>query len=109
MFTHRLLLALRSKPKLFSHTLILAGASGIVLLLYFIRPLALLEPDEIAVRVSRFSGTTEIVEGPWVLAVPGIHRLESISLADRIYHPATSANAAGDSPFQSVEGLSVGL
>jgi regulator of protease activity HflC (stomatin/prohibitin superfamily) len=101
----RVALSIRHRPDL----LIVAGLAGVLFLAYHFPPIALLEPDEIGVRTNRWTGTSETLDGPWIVAVPGIQRLDRISVAERIYHPTTAASASGEAPFQSVEGLSVGL
>ena len=60
--------------------------------------------DEIGIRVNTLSGdTVEFREG-MVFVVPGIHQLRRFSLRDQRYQPAISGT-----PFQSVEGLSLGV
>ena len=44
-----------------------------------------------------------------MLVLPGVHRLRRYSLRDQVYRPTRSARAAGEAPFQSVEGLSLGV
>jgi len=41
--------------------------------------------------------------------VPGLHRLRVYSLKDHLYKPERSAKATGTAPFQSSEGLSLGV
>ena len=43
------------------------------------------------------------------LVLPGVHRLRVYSLADRLYRPERSEKANGSAPFQSSEGLSLGI
>src|SRR5205814_3376158 len=50
----------------------------------------------------------EVREG-CTLLVPAVQELRTYPLRDRIYHPARSARADGEAPFQSVEGLSIGV
>jgi regulator of protease activity HflC (stomatin/prohibitin superfamily) len=44
-----------------------------------------------------------------VLVLPGIHQLRRYSIRDQVYRPTESASATGPAPFQSVEGLSIGV
>jgi regulator of protease activity HflC (stomatin/prohibitin superfamily) len=72
-------------------------------------PLHTVEPGEVGIRTSRLSGeTAEFPEGP-VLVLPGLHELRRYSLRDRVYRPADSSSASGAAPFQSLEGLSLGI
>jgi regulator of protease activity HflC (stomatin/prohibitin superfamily) len=44
-----------------------------------------------------------------VLALPGIHQVRWYSTRDQVYRPIESASATGQAPFQSSEGLSIGV
>lgn len=44
-----------------------------------------------------------------MLVIPGLHELRRFSLRDQIYRPTDSMSASGSAPFQSVEGLSLGV
>jgi regulator of protease activity HflC (stomatin/prohibitin superfamily) len=44
-----------------------------------------------------------------VLVLPGIHQLHRYSTRDQVFRPADSESAAGKAPFQSSEGLSIGV
>jgi len=64
---------------------------------------------EIGIRTNRLTGdTAEFHEGP-VIVIPGLHALRHYSLRDRLYHPSESASSGGPAPFQSLEGLSIGV
>lgn len=64
---------------------------------------------EMAVRTNRFTGgVSQFAEGS-VLVFPGVHQLRRFSTRDQVYRPEQSASATGTSPFQSVEGLSIGV
>jgi regulator of protease activity HflC (stomatin/prohibitin superfamily) len=43
----------------------------------------------------------------WV--IPGLHHVRLLSVRDQIYRPQNSAKANGEAPFQSAEGLSIGV
>lgn len=90
--------------------LVLVLAVGLVgRALYRHPPLQTLGPGEIGVRSNRlFGGSAEFDRGP-VLVLPGVQELRRYSLRDRIYRPQDSAQANGPAPFQSVEGLSLGV
>jgi regulator of protease activity HflC (stomatin/prohibitin superfamily) len=72
-------------------------------------PLEQLDHGEVGIRSNRLSGASaEFHEGP-VLVVPGLHQLRRYSLRDRVYRPTDSSRANGPAPFQSIEGLSLGV
>ena len=41
--------------------------------------------------------------------LPGIHQVRRYSTRDQVYRPIESASATGAAPFQSIEGLSIGV
>jgi len=64
---------------------------------------------EVGVRLNRLTGsTTQLGEGV-ALAIPGIHELRRYSMGDQTYSPTRSSKANGEAPFQSSEGLSLGV
>ncbi|MGB0126022.1 MAG: SPFH domain-containing protein [Rhodocyclaceae bacterium] len=64
---------------------------------------------EVAIRINQLTGgTAEIQEGA-ALVIPGLHELRRFSLRDQLYRPEGSDTADGSAPFQTVEGLSIGL
>lgn len=72
-------------------------------------PMQSVARGEAAVRVNQLTGNaTEVREGG-VLVIPGLHELRRFSLRDQIYRPEGGATADGTAPFQSVEGLSIGV
>lgn len=72
-------------------------------------PLRSVLPGEIGVRVNRLTGALAVVpEGP-VFVAPFIHDFRVYSLRDQVYRPVRSSRASGEAPFQSVEGLSIGM
>jgi regulator of protease activity HflC (stomatin/prohibitin superfamily) len=89
-----------------------AGIVAAVALAYGVvahAPFASIGENEIGIRLNRLTGrTTELGEGI-ALAVPGVHRLRVYSLKDHLYRPERSAKANGPAPFQSSEGLSLGV
>jgi regulator of protease activity HflC (stomatin/prohibitin superfamily) len=64
---------------------------------------------EVGVRVNRLTGGLAVIpEGP-SLMIPLVHELRRYPLRDQVYRPAASATADAAAPFQTVEGLSVGV
>jgi regulator of protease activity HflC (stomatin/prohibitin superfamily) len=72
-------------------------------------PLQVVAPGEVGVRINRLSGgVAPLGEGP-ALVLPLLHELRRYTLRDQIYRPLQSATAEGAAPFQTIEGLSVGV
>jgi len=83
--------------------------TGGVLLLALRPPLQTIGAGELGVRVNRLTGGVGVVpEGP-AIVLPLLHDLRHYSLRDQVYRPTRSATADGAEPFQTVEGLSVGV
>jgi regulator of protease activity HflC (stomatin/prohibitin superfamily) len=77
--------------------------------LYRHPPLKTAGRGELGIRTSRLTGgVTEWREGS-ALVLPGLHEARVFSVRDQVYRPAQSARADGPAPFQSVEGLSLGV
>jgi len=72
-------------------------------------PIKTVARGELGVRYNRFTGNLhEWREGSaWVL--PGLHDVRVFSLRDQVYRPTESSRADGPAPFQSIEGLSLGV
>jgi regulator of protease activity HflC (stomatin/prohibitin superfamily) len=90
--------------------LLVAGlAAGSAYVLWQNPPLASIEQGEVGVRSNRLTGgSTELHEGSAVV-LPGLHTLRRLPLRDQVYRPQGSLRADGEAPFQSVEGLSLGV
>jgi regulator of protease activity HflC (stomatin/prohibitin superfamily) len=72
-------------------------------------PIRTVPPGEVGIRVNRLTGqVTQLGEG-WAWILPGIHTLRCYPLRDQIYRPTRSARVGGEAPFQSLEGLSLGV
>lgn len=71
-------------------------------------PLQSLESGEVGVRLNHLTGGTAQFEDGAVLVLPGLHSLRRYSLRDEIYR-AADATRNGQAPFQSVEGLAIGV
>jgi regulator of protease activity HflC (stomatin/prohibitin superfamily) len=82
---------------------------GGLVLLVLRPPVQVVPSGEVGVRVDRLTGgVTVLSEGP-VIMVPLVHELRRYSLRDQVYRPSGSSSAEGATPFQTVEGLSVGI
>ena len=77
--------------------------------LYEHPPLQSVGHREVGVRVNRLSGSTATLGEGVALVIPGIHELRTYSLQDQLYRPQRSSKANGPAPFQSSEGLSLGV
>jgi hypothetical protein len=64
---------------------------------------------EVGIRLNQFTGTSVEVHEGAVLVIPGLHELRRFSLRDQVYRPVDGVEASGPAPFQSVEGLSLGV
>jgi regulator of protease activity HflC (stomatin/prohibitin superfamily) len=64
---------------------------------------------EVLARTDAFDGSVSVYTSGTVLVLPGIHQVRRYSIRDQVYRPAESASATGPAPFQSVEGLSIGV
>jgi regulator of protease activity HflC (stomatin/prohibitin superfamily) len=72
-------------------------------------PIESIGRGEVGIRLNRFTGaTTQSGEGA-MLVIPGLHDLRLYPLQDQMYHPEQSIKANGAAPFQSQEGLSLGV
>jgi regulator of protease activity HflC (stomatin/prohibitin superfamily) len=84
---------------------LVGGTAGFVAM----KPVRTINPGEVGVRVNRVTGHVERLHEGWALCLPAVHELRRFPLRDQIYRPARSARADGDAPFQTIEGLSIGV
>jgi regulator of protease activity HflC (stomatin/prohibitin superfamily) len=72
-------------------------------------PLETVAPGDLAVRTNQLTGnSTEFGPGP-MLKLPVLHEVRTFALRDQLYRPARTSGPDGQAPFQSIEGLSVGV
>jgi len=71
--------------------------------------MAAIHRGEVLVRTNALDGTASVYSVGTVLALPGIHQVRRYSTRDQVYRPVESESATGAAPFQSVEGLSLGI
>jgi regulator of protease activity HflC (stomatin/prohibitin superfamily) len=82
---------------------------GSALLLVLRPPIRVVATGEVGVRINRLTGGIAVLdEGP-AMVLPLVQELRRYPLRDQIYKPTASASAEGAAPFQTVEGLSVGV
>lgn len=72
-------------------------------------PLDSVRRGEVLVRTNALDGSASVYSTGTILALPGIHQVRRYSIRDQVYRPTESASATGAAPFQSVEGLSMGV
>jgi regulator of protease activity HflC (stomatin/prohibitin superfamily) len=77
--------------------------------LYKNPPFKTLERGEVGMRTNKLTGGVSEVRDGMVLIIPGLHELRRYSLLDQVYQPTESSKANGKAPFQSIEGLSLGV
>ena len=89
---------------------VLVVLGGLGYTLYRHSPIQTVGHDELGLRSNRLFGgeLRQFGEGS-VLVLPGLQDLHRYSLRDRVYHPADNVSASGPAPFQSSEGLSLGV
>jgi regulator of protease activity HflC (stomatin/prohibitin superfamily) len=85
----------------------IAAAAGYAL--YRNPPMKTVARGEVGIRTNRLSGEVSESRDGSVLVFPGLHDFRIFLLRDQVYRPTDSMRADGPSPFQSVEGLSLGI
>ncbi len=90
-------------------TIVVAVAIAIGWGVYRHPPLETVGHQEVGVRLNRLTGHSAPVGEGLALVVPGVQELRRYSLLDQTYTPERSAKADGAAPFQSSEGLSLGV
>jgi regulator of protease activity HflC (stomatin/prohibitin superfamily) len=87
-------------------SVLLAGAAyG----LYGHPPFASVRDSEVLVRMNVLDGSASAYTAGTVWVLPGIHQVRRYSTRDQVYRLLESASATGKAPFQSNEGLSIGV
>jgi regulator of protease activity HflC (stomatin/prohibitin superfamily) len=84
----------------------------LILILYALcihPPFVSVRRGEVLARTDALDGSVSVYNGGTVLVLPGIHQVRRYSIRDQVYRPTDSASATGPAPFQSVEGLSIGV
>jgi regulator of protease activity HflC (stomatin/prohibitin superfamily) len=90
----------------------LAGLAVLALCAYGLYrhpPWASVPRGELLVRTNVLNGTSVAYTAGTVLVIPGVHQLRRYSIRDQLYQPLESSSATGAAPFQSNEGLSIGV
>jgi len=77
--------------------------------LYRHPPFAAVHRSEVLVRTNSWNGAASAYSAGTVLVLPGIHQIRRYPTRDQVYRPEEGARANGPAPFQSNEGLSIGV
>jgi regulator of protease activity HflC (stomatin/prohibitin superfamily) len=88
---------------------VLAVLAALGYTLYVHPLLATVRRGEVLVRTNQFDGSARAYSAGTVLLVPGVHQVRRYPTQDQVYRPSESARASGPAPFQSNEGLSIGV
>ena len=64
---------------------------------------------EVLARADALDGSVSVFTAGTVLVLPGVHQVRRYSIRDQVYRPTESSTATGPAPFQSVEGLPIGV
>jgi regulator of protease activity HflC (stomatin/prohibitin superfamily) len=72
-------------------------------------PFASVRRGEVLVRTDLLDGSVKVYTAGTVMVLPGWHQVRRYSTRDQVYRPLESASATGPAPFQSLEGLSIGV
>jgi regulator of protease activity HflC (stomatin/prohibitin superfamily) len=72
-------------------------------------PVQTVPRGQVAVRNSALTGQVEVFTAGSLWAMPALYQVRRFSTRDQVYRPENSTKANGESPFQSVEGLSLGV
>ncbi len=89
--------------------LIAALLAGFAYGLYVHPPFAAIRRGEVLVRTNVLDGSAQAYTAGALLVLPVIYQVRRYSTRDQVYRPIDSASATGAAPFQSVEGLSLGI
>ncbi len=82
---------------------------GVAAALVVAQPIRAIGSDEAAVRVNRLTGSLTVMREGWAIVLPGLHEFRRYPLRDQVYRPESGVKATGDAPYQSLEGLSIGV
>ena len=77
--------------------------------LYTNPPVQSIGRGEVGIRLNQVTGNSVEVHEGAALVIPHLHGLRRFSLRDQVYRPIGGLEANGRAPFQSVEGLSLGI
>ena len=85
------------------------AVSGLGYLLLAHPPIETVTRGDIAIRTNQLTGSTEAFRDGTLVVLPGLHEVRTLSLRDQTFEATDSSKADGPAPFQSVEGMSLGV
>jgi regulator of protease activity HflC (stomatin/prohibitin superfamily) len=85
--------------------LLLGVMGGAGYLMFAHPPVHTVAPGHVGVRVNQLTGSVSTVREGALWVLPGMHSLRELTLFDQLYKPS----AKEDAPFQSMEGLALGV
>ncbi len=88
---------------------VLGLIGGAAYAIYLNPPMQHIPRGEVGVRFNQVTGSISEFSDGTVLVLPGVYSLRRLPLRDQVYRPQGSEHANGSAPFQSVEGLSIGV
>jgi regulator of protease activity HflC (stomatin/prohibitin superfamily) len=88
---------------------LLAVLAAILYAAYKHPPFATAAGGELLVRSNELDGAASAYSAGTVLVIPGVHQVRRFSTRDQVFRLAEGASATGPAPFQSTEGLSIGV
>jgi regulator of protease activity HflC (stomatin/prohibitin superfamily) len=92
------------------YQLMLLGALALVIwALVRHPPLITVVPGDVVVRTSALTGASSVLDPGSAFKLPLLHEVRRFSLRDQVMRPDEGRLASGPSPYQSVEGLSIGI
>lgn len=94
-------------PRMIKNTVIISLLGALVFGLVRHPPFQTIRRGEVGVRSNLFTGSAVQFREGSVMVIPGLFQLRKYSLQDQLYRP--NKMSADDAPFQSVEGLSLGV
>ena len=68
-------------------------------------PLRRIDRGHVGIRINQLTGAADTIKDGVAVVLPGMHTLRQLPRLDQLYKPARS----GESPYQSVEGLALGV
>jgi regulator of protease activity HflC (stomatin/prohibitin superfamily) len=88
---------------------VIALTAAIAYGLYLHPPFATVHRGEVLVRTDALDGGARVFGTGTVLVLPGLQQVRRFSTRDQVYRQVEGESATGSSPFQSIEGLSIGI
>ncbi len=85
--------------------LLLGLVAGAAYLAFKHPPVRKVAPGYVGVRVNQMTGSVTTVREGALWVMPGVHSIRELALLDQVYRPS----GADEAPFQSMEGLALGI